>query len=89
MILTVTEELLSIFREIRSENKCLSDWALIESDDTFQTDHFIGGFDATENEFCFAYRPNADEEFLFQLSLDEIHRILKAEKGEIELWAAD
>ena len=30
-------------------------WAKKESSDEFQTKNYCGGFDATENEFCFSY----------------------------------
>ena len=75
MNILISKELLQIFELIRSEAKSAIEWAEIESDDQFQTENFVGGFDATENEFCFScfYQ---DKELWFQLGLKEIHEIL-------------
>lgn len=37
--------------------------ALIESDDMFQTQNYVGGFDATEMSFCFSYFDANRDEF--------------------------
>lgn len=84
MKLTVSKELLDIFAEISLEGKAESEWAQIESDDMFQSDHFIGGFDATEMAFCFEYRHENGERYWFQLELVEVISIVDLGYGEIE-----
>lgn len=88
MTLTTTEELMKILRDIAREGHSEADWALIESDDMFQTDHFTGGFDATEMAFCFSHRDSGGTEYWFQLTLDEVARIVRAGAGEIEIRPA-
>ena len=77
------QKFVDIARHITSESKSLDQWAEIESDDMFQQGDFSGGFDATENEFCFSYE-NAGKEFWFQLSLNEITKVAKGEITEVE-----
>jgi hypothetical protein len=87
MIIPITEELRSICKEIVAKNLSIEDWCLIESDDMFQTDFFQGGFDATEGEFTFAYF--ADNEYWFQLSLDDVDQIANGSEPLIEGVLAD
>lgn len=47
------------------------DWRATESDDEFQIGPFVGGFDATEDAFCFTYHSPSDGEQWFQLTLEE------------------
>jgi hypothetical protein len=72
---SISNELLSIFREIIEERKTVGEWAAVESDDMFQIGNYSGGFDATENAFCFSFYNGTGEEFWFQLELDEIKKI--------------
>ena len=44
---------LKIANEIIEQHNSLNEWAAIESDDMFQEGIYVGGFDATEMEFCF------------------------------------
>jgi hypothetical protein len=88
MKIPVSEELITIFRNILAKNKTVDEWSEIESDDTFQTPSFCGGFDATEKAFCFRYYDKAGEEFWFQLTLDEIDQFVGAPDGEIGLRPA-
>jgi hypothetical protein len=75
MELVVDEELRNIARRISQQGRQLEDWRAIESDDMFQTEHYIGGFDATEDAFCFSFCPAAGREHWFQFSLDDAVRI--------------
>jgi hypothetical protein len=89
MKLPVTPELESIFRKIVEENKSSDEWVQMESDDMFQSEHFCGGFDATERAFCFSlYRDDA-KEYWFQLTLDEVHALFEHKSSEIEVRPAD
>jgi len=89
MKMLISEELKSIFYEINEENKSLSEWAEIESDDMFQTKNYCGGFDAIENAFCFSYYDENNKEYWFQLSLDEVAKAIKDEIKEIEIRPAE
>lgn len=75
---------MEIFAEISRERKSENEWAMIESDDMFQSVHFTGGFDATEMAFCFEYRHENGERYWFQLTQDEIKSILDHGFHEIE-----
>ncbi len=76
MNIKVDLELKDICEEILKENKTMSEWALIESSDMFQSKHFIGGYDATEEAFCFSYYDDQGKEFWFQFTLDQAKEII-------------
>jgi hypothetical protein len=71
----VEKDFRKICEQIIDENKSIHEWCEIESDDMFQNGNYIGGFDATEEEFCFSYFFN-EKEYWFQLSIDEIKKII-------------
>ena len=79
----ITDEFRAICREITTENKNLEEWADIESDDMFQNESFVGGFDATEMEFTFSYYDNENKEWWFQISLNEINEISEGKDRKI------
>ena len=63
-------ELRGICRDIVRAAKTKEVWRAEESCDEFQTKHFVGGFDATEDAFCFSYFSPEGERW-FQFTLDE------------------
>ena len=79
MEMNISDEFKSICKEIEKERKTEKEWALIESSDMFQTEHYCGGYDATENAFCFSYYDDKGEEFWFQITLEKINKIVKNE----------
>ena len=85
MKLTVDKELLGIFEEILNRNLTLTEWSEIESSDEFQTDNYCGGFDATENEFCFSHYDKDKTEYWLQKSLLEIRDIVNGKTTEFSL----
>lgn len=85
MKLLIQEEFLGICNEILDRKISLEDWKSIESDDLFQSTNFKGGFDATEMEFTFSYYNLKAEEFWFQISLDDIHRVVQGFIAELDL----
>ena len=80
-------EFRSICREIVSQEKRKEDWRAVESDDEFQTERFVGGFDATEDAFCFSYYSPAGEQW-FQVTLEEVARIASGESPFLNLRPA-
>lgn len=74
-VIPVDEQLLIICNHILSENLSIESWREIESDDMFQTEKYRGGFDAVENEFVFSYYD--DQEYWFQLSIQQVTTIVK------------
>lgn len=64
-------ELVAICHEIASRGLSLDQWAAVESDDEFQSERLVGGFEATEGEFTFSYFDLADTEWWFNLTLDQ------------------
>jgi hypothetical protein len=85
MKIKVEEEFLKICRKILKMQLNLEEWSMCESDDAFQSEHFEGGFDATEKAFCFSYYEPDGKEFWFQLTLEEIDKLLK---GKIKVLEA-
>ncbi len=83
------DQLKKIAAEIVSEGKTDEQWALIESDDMFQEENFVGGYDATESAFCFSYYDEQRREFWFQLTLEDVEKIAKGENLPIEARDAD
>ena len=84
MKIAVDDELKRICKNIVSEKLSLFQWREIESDDMFQTDKYCGGFDTTENAFCFSYFHSENQEFWFQITIDEVQKILSGEMIEID-----
>jgi hypothetical protein len=89
MKLIITRELFEIFREIENRNLSLVQWREIESDDEWRSQNYIGGFDATEDEFCFSYFDKAKVEYWFQKSLDEVREINKGLVRSFEMRLAE
>lgn len=89
MKLTVTNELLEVFKDILNRDLTLTEWSKIESSDEFQTDNFCGGFDATEMEFCFSYYDNDKTEYWFQKSPIDIKNIVNGKVIEFPIRLAE
>ena len=79
----ISDEFISLCREIVKENKNLEEWAEIESGDMFQSASFCGGFDADEKEFTFSYYDTKRNEWWFQLPIEKIAKILAGEVVKI------
>ena len=89
MKIAATQELLDICRHVLEEQKTIDEWAEIESDDMFQSEHFCGGFDATERAFCFSlYDDDNGREYWFQLTLDDVRMLAERTDGEIDIRPA-
>lgn len=88
MKLVVNKELLEIFKNILNRNLTLDEWKEIESSDEFQTENFCGGFDATEEEFCFSFYDSTKKEYWFQKSLKEINEINNGKVTEFDIRLA-
>ena len=85
---TLDDEFVRICTSILAEGKSVSAWAEIEADDMFQTKHYVGGFDATEMEFCFSVYDDG-KEYWFQLSLDSIAKVVDGQVTEVEVREAE
>ena len=72
MDVTVDTELRALCQRILSLGHSLDEWRERESDDMFQTEHFCGGFDATEDAFCFSLYPVAGGELWFQITAAQL-----------------
>jgi hypothetical protein len=81
--LPVDDEFRAICREILAAGKAPAEWALIESDDMFQSERYEGGYDATEGECCFSRYDDAGGELWFQLSLDEVRQVVEGSLSEL------
>ncbi len=83
MKIEIDEEFREICSKILSEKRSDEEWALIESSDMFQTEHFCGGYDATEMAFCFSYYDSKNNEFWFQIDLNDVKKIAEKEINSI------
>lgn len=84
----IDQILMSIFQLILKENKSSGEWSEVESDDMFQKEPYVGGYDADEEAFCFSYF-SEDGEYWFQVTLGEIEKAVEGELLEVELVEAD
>lgn len=87
MKIKIDQEFKTICQEILNLNLSPEEWNEIESDDYFQTDHFIGGFDSTEQAFCFSYYIN-DKEYWLQVDLEQIRNIDEGKLHNISIFSA-
>jgi hypothetical protein len=83
MKLRVSQKFVVICQRIVDTDWTESEWAAHEADDWFQTDHFDGGYDATENAFCFSYVRADLCEYWLQLTLPEVHDVLAGRIQEL------
>ena len=84
MQIQIDHEFLTLCEQILKEGHSLEEWREIESDDMFQSAHYLGGFDATEDAFCFSYYDSDGGELWFQLTLSEIMEAVAGELKSIE-----
>ena len=84
--LEIDEELRSICHAIQAEGKSNSEWTQIESDDWFQTERYVGGYDGTEQEFSFSYYDEAGKIWWLSFALADVARILDGELMFIDLF---
>lgn len=89
MWLKIDDELLNVFRSIAKESKTMDEWAETESDDLFQSENYLGGYDADEMAFCFSFFDQRGHEYWFQVGFDQIDRILAGELPQLKLSPAD
>lgn len=87
MKIKIDQEFKAICQEILNSNLLLEQWSQIESDDYFQTDNFVGGFDSTEQAFCFSYYIN-DKEYWLQVDLEQIRDIDEGKLSDISIFSA-
>lgn len=80
----IYEDLRIICKVILEDNLSIEQWSEIEGDDMFQRGNYIGGFDATEQEFCFSVFIKS-QEYWFQFSLDFAKDIAENKTDSIEV----
>ena len=89
MKLDIDKEFLSILQEIEKSSKSPAEWAEVESDDMFQSENYVGGFDADEMAFCFSYYNPEQQEYWFQVEIDEIQSMLEGKATSVKMTVAD
>ena len=88
MMITVDDELRTICRNLIAESFSESEWADREADDWVQSKHYEGGYDATEEAFCFSQFLGGDEAW-FQFTLAEAAAIAAGEMTELPARTAE
>ena len=89
MKINVTDEFKAICKDILNEDKTKEQWAEIESDDMFQTNSFCGGYDADEVAFCFSFYNDNGDEYWFQVTLEEIEKVVSGDLTTIDSRPAE
>jgi hypothetical protein len=93
MKLKIDDEFKQICSEIIKENKTDEEWEETQSGDMFQSEHYCGGYEDLDEdldgEFCFSYYSDHNKEYWFQISLNDLPKILSNEIQEIDLRIAD
>jgi|GEM_PF-755609 len=84
----INDNFVAIAKQIVAEGKSLEQWVEIESDDLIQLGDYEGGLDADEGEFCFSWW-RGDDEFWFQVSLEQIEEIARGHDVELHGRKAD
>lgn len=79
----INDEMQSICKEIKFKQFSDEKWSEIESDDMFQANGFVGGYDADEKEFCFSYIHASGIEYWFQFNLNLANEIASGSKPAI------
>ena len=85
----VDRELMSVCREIAEKGWDEQEWLLHDASDFFQAGDVCCGYDAKERDFTFSKYQSNGEELWFQLSLQQIHEILKGEMKSIPAAIAE
>lgn len=81
-------ELRGICCKIVARARKVEEWRAVESGDEFQTDHFEGGFDGTEDAFCFSYYAPDGVEHWFQFTIADATEIATGTRCEVQLRIA-
>ena len=84
MIISVDEKLKSICKEIKEANKTLEEWIETECSDEFENFPYAGGFEAIEKAFCFSYYSDDGNEYIFQITLEDVNDILSDKLKQIK-----
>jgi hypothetical protein len=86
--LAVDDEFRTMCREIVAEDHSEEEWSEIESDDMFQSESYVGGFEETEQAFTFSHYAPDGQEYWFQLTLGEVRAIAAGENPVLDLRPA-
>lgn len=89
MDINVNQEFIMICKDILKEKRTEEEWAKFESDDMYQSESFVGGYDADEMAFCFSYYNTNGEEFWFQLTHSEIEKVVNGELSKLQSRPAE
>ena len=80
------DDLRAICRKIVAEGKSMTEWDLLESDDTFQQGPFVGGYDASEQGFTFSYYDASKKEWWLSFSLPVAEKIARGDEHWLDLF---
>lgn len=89
MRIDIPDEFKTLCCRIADERKSIDQWAAVESDDMFQTNSFVGGFEATESAFCFSYYDPEGNEHWFQVTLEEVREVAEGRLTNLEVTPAE
>jgi len=83
--LEVDDEFIKICKLIEIDRKTDDEWSKIESSDMFQSEKYCGGYESIEQEFCFSYFAPEGREWWFQVSIEDVHKIVAGELRYLDL----
>ena len=87
--LQIGEEFKNLCAGIIAEQRDVNEWSLLESDDMFQSEHFVGGFDTEEAAFCFSYYSSEGTEHWFQITLAQVELIVLGNLTSVDTRPAE
>ena len=87
--LQIDQPCVEICQKICIEYFLVEGWDKIESDDLIQRGSYEGGYDATEETFCFSYWTQDEQEYWVHVYPDQVTDIAKGRHPAIEMRPAE
>ena len=75
MKLDIDNEFTIICEQIKKENKNITEWRGLASEEMFLSPKYSGGFDKDTNEFNFHYYDRKKNQYNFKLSLEDVLKV--------------
>lgn len=88
MVIPISEDLVSICREIERQVSTRGAASLVWSDDEYQRETVVGGWSPEKSRFFFSFYTDDGKDFMFSLSIEEAISIAGGGRPNIigEYW---
>lgn len=88
MKLQIDPELQVLALELASRDWSLDQWCA-QADQSFESEHYCGGFDSDEQHFCFSGYAEGGNQCWFEFSLEQLQQISRGELTELDAELAE